>query len=737
MNYTYKYLKYKKKYLQLIGGSESLIINKEIIYENGDIYNGQTLNDKKHGQGIMKYANGNVYDGSWNNDKRHGQGTITFNNDDVYEGEWKDDNIDGQGTMTFHYGDNYEGEWNDFYQYGQGTMKYANGDNYEGNWINDFKNGPGKMKYDNGNIYEGNWVNDLKSGQGIMNYVNGNHFNGTWDNDMPNTGLLTLVDNTIIEYHDGKQINNKPEDFKSIPIIDQQENDCWAHAISRNFVRTFQILSIIKFEFIQKFYDLFYTILTEYKTCKEGYHQSDAMFYLFNYLKKNYNDYIFTIIYENKECTQLYCNKTGVILNIDQENKDQIIEKLKDLFDKNLLFIGNYYYTVNQEGKNTPTKAIKIMLDCKLQPVVTININEYLNKQLNTRTINLPSVEEKINFDNNCKYDDGHIVNLRKWYRNYIEFKNSWGTYISNEGNFSVVDLKYLVCKDDKKNKNKNILEFTSLMFDYIKFGIPLEKYSSYYSTFDITLETKKQPNYNGHYNYYGLYHGQGELTYNNGAFYKGKWENGNRHGQGKLTYSDEIYVGEWKDNSRHGQGIKRYSNGDIYDGEWKYNEKHGQGKMTYNSGDKYVGKWKDGEIHGQGIMKYFNGNVYDGEWENDEMYGQGIMKYFNGDVYDGEWKNDVMYGQGIMKYFNDDVYNGGWKDNVMYGQGIMKYFNGDVYNGGWKDNVMHGQGIMKYFNGDVYDGEWANDTRHGQGTYTSKYGYIYVGKWKDGNREI
>jgi hypothetical protein len=200
------------KYLQLIGGSKSLIINKQKTYKNGDIYNGQTLNDKKHGQGIMNYKNGDIYDGNWNNNKRHDQGIMNYVNNDTYSG---------------------------------------------------------------------NWVDDLKSGQGIMQYANGSEFNGTWDNDMPNTGLLTFVDNTIIEYHDGKQINNKPEDLKSIPIIDQQENDCWAHAISRNFVRTFQILSIIKFEFIQKFYDLFYTILTEYKTCKDGYYQSEGMFYLF------------------------------------------------------------------------------------------------------------------------------------------------------------------------------------------------------------------------------------------------------------------------------------------------------------------------------------------------------------------------------------------------------------------------------------------------------------------------
>ena len=100
--------------------------------------------------------------------------------------------------------------------------------------------------------------------------------------------------------------NSKPEDIRSIPNIKQQKMDCWAHSVSRNFVRTLQILCVIKSEFVQQFYDLFYTILTEYKTCEDGATTIEAMFYLFNYLKTNYNDDIFKITYDNK-CTQLYC----------------------------------------------------------------------------------------------------------------------------------------------------------------------------------------------------------------------------------------------------------------------------------------------------------------------------------------------------------------------------------------------------------------------------------------------
>ena len=34
-------------------------------YPNGDIYQGEWLNDLKDGQGVLKYADGHIYDGTW------------------------------------------------------------------------------------------------------------------------------------------------------------------------------------------------------------------------------------------------------------------------------------------------------------------------------------------------------------------------------------------------------------------------------------------------------------------------------------------------------------------------------------------------------------------------------------------------------------------------------------------------------------------------------------------------
>ena len=56
---------------------------------NGNSYNGEFLDDKKHGNG--KYVNagtGTTYDGAWFNNKRHGIGKFNCSNGDEYFGEW-------------------------------------------------------------------------------------------------------------------------------------------------------------------------------------------------------------------------------------------------------------------------------------------------------------------------------------------------------------------------------------------------------------------------------------------------------------------------------------------------------------------------------------------------------------------------------------------------------------------------------------------------------------------------
>jgi hypothetical protein len=64
-----------------------------MIYNNGDIYEGYWLNDKKNGKGIINYHNNEIYEGDFVDDKKEGNGAMNFKNDNLYKGEFKNNEI--------------------------------------------------------------------------------------------------------------------------------------------------------------------------------------------------------------------------------------------------------------------------------------------------------------------------------------------------------------------------------------------------------------------------------------------------------------------------------------------------------------------------------------------------------------------------------------------------------------------------------------------------------------------
>lgn len=62
-------------------------------------YDGEYLNDMKHGYGEYKWATGNFYKGHYYKDKRHGFGEMYWNDGSIYKGEWFDGIQHGYGKM--------------------------------------------------------------------------------------------------------------------------------------------------------------------------------------------------------------------------------------------------------------------------------------------------------------------------------------------------------------------------------------------------------------------------------------------------------------------------------------------------------------------------------------------------------------------------------------------------------------------------------------------------------------
>ena len=656
-------------------------MNVHKIFTNGDVYDGSLLDKKPNGVGVMKYNNGNIYYGEWKEGIIKGGGMIKYTNGDIYYGNWK------------------EGD-----KYGRGIMIFANTDVYEGNWNDNKMHGNGKMTYANGDIYEGNWNNNKMHGKGIMTYANGDINDGEWK------------DNKFINYD-----IKKPDHIKSVEIKDQTKfGTCFAYSGSRNFVRTLQILNIIESEYVEQFFLAFYVVLTNNFSCNGGGSEY-VLNFLYNYIKNNYSTGLFTLTYADINCyeqTDEIHEKDKLILQLPLDKKNQFISDMEYLFTNNLLFVARQVYQADETKPNKPTKAIKTMLYFRLQPFVAFYISSYLLTYMINKQTDPLIPSSLITIDFSCAINPngtetgtgtgtgtetflGHAVNLRKWTTNKIEFKNSWGKNVGDQGNFSVHDLKYLICQTSEKKYTEII--FCSLMFDYNKLNNKFkqrvnDKLCTYWKTYDNKLETVENPNYLYKLDEYGFANGIG---IENNEFYK--------------------YEGELKHGVYDGHGVMTFDNKDIYSGEWKDGQENGRGIYTYVNGDIYSGEWKDGLYNGKGIQTNVNGEIYNGEWKDEIYNGNGVKTYANGDEYDGEWKNGLYNGKGVKTYANGDKYNGEWKNGLYNGFGKIKYTDcvGEnaicEYVGKWENGLYNGGGVITYANGNKYSSQWLKGDQIGQ----------------------
>ena len=163
---------------------------KTINIENEGRYIGEIKNGLRHGKGKMIYNNGNIYEGNWLNDLFDGKGNYLHKKYGQYtSGDWENGYlIRGQiiffkgvmgeekyigdvvysffgypvphGTGAYFYmnGDKYVGEFVDYKKEGKGTFTWANGDSYCGYWQDDEYHGKGILNKDVV-IKEGNWIN--------------------------------------------------------------------------------------------------------------------------------------------------------------------------------------------------------------------------------------------------------------------------------------------------------------------------------------------------------------------------------------------------------------------------------------------------------------------------------------------------------------------------------------------------------------------------------------------------
>ncbi len=152
-------------------------------------YEGEIVEGKRQGQGLMKYFNGRFYEGGWAEDLRDGKGFELYSNGNTYEGDFRKGRADGKGIYTWNNGEVYDGEWHKGLKHGDGVWKGSLGDSYIGEWRNSKAEGYGVHIWKNGSYcasdpvgdrYEGEWKECLKHGNGTDIFANGDVYIGQY-----------------------------------------------------------------------------------------------------------------------------------------------------------------------------------------------------------------------------------------------------------------------------------------------------------------------------------------------------------------------------------------------------------------------------------------------------------------------------------------------------------------------------------------------------------------------------
>ena len=184
----------------------------EIQYENGEIYKGELINNKREGVGKFYMKNGDYYIGHWVDDKAQGFGRQYYPNKKIkYKGNFDNNEYNNYGEYIWENGERYEGSFRNSMATGIGKYYYINGDSYEGDFVDNIKQGQGKYICSNGNYFIGQWRNDMQNGYGEY-YENdllvykGNFIDGTKNGSGKyyENGALKYKGNFINDKYDGE-----------------------------------------------------------------------------------------------------------------------------------------------------------------------------------------------------------------------------------------------------------------------------------------------------------------------------------------------------------------------------------------------------------------------------------------------------------------------------------------------------------------------------------------------------
>lgn len=276
--------------------------------------------------------------------------------------------------------------------------------------------------------------------------------------------------------------------------------------------------------------------------------------------------------------------------------------------------------------------------------------------------------------------------------------------------------------------------------------------------------------------NKYGAYYYGDE----DGDFYFGQWENGERSGVGLYVAGPDrhisigesedalIYVGRFSNSSRANQKGTLYNkHGKLtyygeFDADGKPKENYpssgnwGEFKfecISYTDGSYYIGETYKGDRHGFGVFVWKDKSFWMGNWSYGKRSGAGSYIKYNGTIQTGTWDGDeytASSGSGSSSSGGSSssargMNNDSWRTVLeRCFENPSRTFSGDPYKGGLYNNDCQNFGAYQWkSSGAMYFGKWDNGERNGYGLhicgidkcmYSGKNdAEIYVGNYSNG----
>lgn len=179
--------------------------------------------NQRAGSGKAIYSNGDSYEGDFFEGKKHGQGHYIFTkegpseSDKLIKGTKREEGESDEAfvarcakalkigesivAIALEYGflPCYHGDYHLGVRTGQGLMKCKDGSVYKGAWLNNKRHGKGMLYYVNGDIYSGQWEEGMKHGFGTYRFAQGGEYRGEWKKGVFQEGQWIMVDGNYFE----------------------------------------------------------------------------------------------------------------------------------------------------------------------------------------------------------------------------------------------------------------------------------------------------------------------------------------------------------------------------------------------------------------------------------------------------------------------------------------------------------------------------------------------------------